>query len=264
MRRPRSNIEWLAWGAWDPLYGVASLPGRNKRGENPWTDEEFYSHGVRNWGEYRPQWERYGVVRRSCVEIGCGAGRITKQLAGYFQEVHALDVSRHMLDYAQRHIKSRNVSFYVTDGCALPFADCSATAAFSSEVFQHFNRVSLAEDYLAELHRVLDPGASLMIHLPIYTWPGALPRTFARLYSLCNVVESIRANSHRFMVTAGLAYPFMCGVMYDSSRLYQFLWDVGFRDIEIRFFQTPGEGARPDFRSYLFARKPTRRMGEPS
>jgi SAM-dependent methyltransferase len=256
MERPRSNIEWLSWGARDPLYGVASLSGRNKRGANPWTDEEFYAHGARSWDEYRRQWETYGISRRSCVEIGCGAGRITKQLAGYFQEVHAVDVSGHMIEYARQHIGSPNVSFHVTDGFVLPLPDSSATAAFSCDVFQHFARVTFAEDYLTELYRVLDAGASLMIHLPVYTWPPALRRTFAGLYRLRSAVESLEANSRRLLLKLGLGHPFMFGVQYDSARLYDFLWNLGYRDIEIRFFQSTGQRPRPAFRSYLFARRP--------
>jgi SAM-dependent methyltransferase len=182
---------------------------------------------------------------------------MTRQLAAYFQEVHAVDVSPHMLEYAQRNVNSRNVSFYVTEGVALPLANCTVTAAFSSEVFQHFNHVSLAETYFTELHRVLAAGASLMIHLPIYTWPDALRRTFARLYRLRSLLESIHANRRRLLLKVGLGYPFMCGVQYDSRRLYEVSWNVGFREIQVRFFQTSGERERPDFRSYLFARKPS-------
>lgn len=255
MDRPRSNIEWSSWGTWDPLYGVASLEGRNKRGARPWTDEEFYAYGAVNWDEYRRQWETYGVVRRSCVEIGCGAGRITKQLGSYFHEVHALDVSSEMIEYAQRHIHLHNVSFHLTEGSVLPLSDCSVTAAFSCDVFQHFSRVSFADTYFVELNRVLDAGASLMIHLPIYTWPDAQRRMFSGLYRIRTTFESIRANGRRLLLRFGLGHPFMFGVKYDSRRLYALLCEVGFRDIEIRFFQSSGDASRLDFRSYLFARK---------
>lgn len=257
MRRPRSNIEWSSWGEWDPLYGVASLTGRNKRGNKPWTAEEFYAHGALNWDEYRPRWESYGVCRLSCVEIGCGAGRITKHLAKYFGEVHAVDVSPSMIEYAKRHVESQNVSYYVTEGLAVPLPKRSVTAAFSSEVFQHFSRPTMADTYFTELHRVLEPGASLMIHLPVYTSPGGFPRTFAALYRIQRLVESLQAEARRLRLKIGVGYPFMFGVMYESRRLYTSLYRLGFRDVELRFFQTSGEGDIPDFRSYLFARKST-------
>jgi ubiquinone/menaquinone biosynthesis C-methylase UbiE len=264
MRPPRSNIEWSSWGARDPLYGVASLAGRNKRGDHPWTDEEFYRYGALNWNEYRRQWESYGVRRRSCVEIGCGAGRITRQLAAYFHEVHAVDVSREMIDYARRHIDLPNVSFHLTGGAALPLADGSVSAAFSCDVFQHFSRVSFAEQYLIELNRVLDAGASLMIHLPVYTWPDTLRRTLSGLYTLRSTLDSLHANTRRLLLTLGFGNPFMFGVSYESKWLYEFLGKVGFREVEIRFFENSGDPGRVGFRSYLFARKPAAPVSRPS
>ena len=56
---PASNIEWQSWGKFDPLYGVASLEGRNRRGKNPWTNEEFYAYGAKVWSEYIVHWERW-------------------------------------------------------------------------------------------------------------------------------------------------------------------------------------------------------------
>lgn len=257
MRRPRSNIEWSSWGEWDPLYGVASLTGRNKRGNKPWTDDEFYAYGALNWDEYRRHWESYGVSRRSCVEIGCGAGRITSQLVKYFGEVHAVDVSLSVIEYAKRHIDSQNVFFYVTEGLTLPLPSRSVTAAFSCDVFQHFSRVAMADTYFTDLYRVLEPGASLMIHLPVYTWPDGFRRTFAALYRFQGLVESLQAEGRRLLLKIGVGYPFMFGVKYESRRLYASLWRLGFRDIELRFFQNSWDSDTPDFRSYLFARKST-------
>jgi len=257
MRRPRSNIEWSSWGEWDPLYGVASLTGRNKLGNKPWTDDEFFAYGALNWDEYRRYWESYGVSRRSCVEIGCGAGRITRQLVKYFGEVHAVDVSPSMIEYAKRHIESHNAFFYVTEGLTVPLPSRSVTAAFSCDVFQHFSRVAMADTYFADLYRVLEPGASLMIHLPVYTWPDGFPRTFAALYRIQRLVESLQAEGRRLLLRIGVGPPFMFGVKYESRRLYASLWRLGFRDIELRFFQNSWDSDAPDFRSYLFARKST-------
>ena len=109
--QPRSNIEWQSWGKSDPLCGVASLDGRNKRGQNPWTEIEFYAFGEQNWAEYRRQWESFGVDRENCVEIGCGAGRITKQLSNYFHHVYAVDVSPDMIGRARLNVNPDKVDF---------------------------------------------------------------------------------------------------------------------------------------------------------
>jgi len=42
---------------------------------------------------------------------------------------------------------------------------------FSVIVFLHFDRSEYAESYFRECARVLKPGGSVMIQLPLYTWP---------------------------------------------------------------------------------------------
>ena len=254
--QPRSNIEWQSWGKSDPLYGVASLDGRNKRGENPWTEIEFYAFGAQNWAEYRRQWESYGVDRESCVEIGCGAGRITRQLSSYFHQVQAVDVSPDMIERARLHVNPDTVDFHLTEGTALPLADESVTAAFSCEVFQHFNSASFAENYFAEIFRVLRPGGSIMIHLPVYSWPDAMRRTFSGLYKIWKTGDALKAELQRTLLRIGLGNPFMFGIKYEAQWLHEFLGGLGFGDIEIRFFENSGNGERADFRSYLLTRKP--------
>ncbi len=98
MMELQSNKEWKKWGETDPLYGVAMWKGKEKDGADAWTDAEFYQLGESDWGDFRRRWERYGVSSKSCLEIGCGAGRITKQLSTYFDEVHAADVSDKMIE----------------------------------------------------------------------------------------------------------------------------------------------------------------------
>src|SRR5262245_58251070 len=99
-----SNREWQLWGRLDPMYAVASWRGKAKDDAAPWTPEEFFALGARDWTDFRKHWERYGLATDSCLEIGCGAGRITKQLAASFQSVHAVDVSDAMVALAREHI----------------------------------------------------------------------------------------------------------------------------------------------------------------
>src|ERR1051325_326677 len=100
-KKVASNLEWQSWGKHDPLHGVATWPGKGKDGPAPWTDEDFYDLGRRDWDGYHSRWQQYGINYATCVEIGCGAGRITCQLVRDFQMVHALDVSSDMIAYAR-------------------------------------------------------------------------------------------------------------------------------------------------------------------
>jgi ubiquinone/menaquinone biosynthesis C-methylase UbiE len=163
-----------------------------------------------------------------------------------------------MIEYARLRVNSEKVSFHITDGLALPLADSSAAAAFSCDVFQHFDRVTFAENYFAELFRVLTTGGSMMIHLPVYSWPDAMRGTFTALYKLSQTANWLKAEMRRVLLQRGFGNPFMFGIKYETRHLYYFLWQLGFRDIEIRFFENTGDGDIPEFRSYLFARKPLR------
>jgi SAM-dependent methyltransferase len=119
--QPRSNIEWQKWAQDDPLYGIATRSGRERDGSNPWTLEEFYAYGATNWAEYYPQWQQYGVGRESCLEIGCGAGRVTRQLVQCFQSVYGVDVSSEMIALARANVPSAN--FVLVDGTSIPLDD---------------------------------------------------------------------------------------------------------------------------------------------
>src|SRR5437764_15041344 len=88
----KSNTEWKQWGREDPLWGVASWENKQKHAGSAWTDEEFYALGQSDWQDFIGQWDHYGVNRESCLEVGCGAGRITKQLVNSFATVYAVDV----------------------------------------------------------------------------------------------------------------------------------------------------------------------------
>jgi SAM-dependent methyltransferase len=251
----RTNRDWEAWGKVDPLYGVASIPGRAKTESGAWTASEFLELGERDWNLFRPQWEQYGVSRESCLEIGCGAGRITSHLARDFELVHAVDVSADMVRLARLHVDSDRVTFHVTDGVHLPIGDGTVASAFSTHVFQHFASTSDAAACFRELHRVMRTGGTLMIHLPIIVWPHG---RLARIHELVDGVETwIRRGviwTGRFAYGRGLRKtPVMDMTSYDVDWLSQGLVELGFRDIEIRVVFADSEMGRKH--PFLFARK---------
>ncbi len=251
MRELASNKEWKVWGETDPLFGVATWDGRNRDGANPWTDEEFYQLGESDWNDFRVHWERYGLNVESCVEIGCGAGRLTAQLATYFSQVHAVDVSEKMIEYAKRHIKSPSVKFYLSNGTDFSLDDHSVSAVFSAHVFQHFDSLSVASDYFTEIARVLKPGGSLMIHLPIYKWP-AMPGVFGRLYAIHKQAADMKAHVKRWLMDYGMVKPIMKGLRYPLDFFYDVLPKIGFDDIEVSIFTTT---SNQDPHSFILARK---------
>src|SRR2546423_7206136 len=93
----QSNVEWQRWGKKDPLWAVATEIGRRRGEASGWTPEEFFAAGASDWQEFLRHWDNYGRNPRLCLEVGCGAGRITRHLATTFDYVLAVEVSPAMV-----------------------------------------------------------------------------------------------------------------------------------------------------------------------
>jgi cyclopropane fatty-acyl-phospholipid synthase-like methyltransferase len=134
--------------------------------ETNWTDEGFFASGEQTVRE-----EILTDMINICqgmdpkqmrvLEIGCGAGRVTRALANLFGEVHAVDVSGEMVrqarealrDHPHAHVYQNNG----TDLTVVPDGD-PFHFAFSSIVFQHIPSREVIENYVREVNRLLAPG----------------------------------------------------------------------------------------------------------
>ena len=78
-------------------------------GQHQWSDEEFFQSGQITMEE-----EILNDLENVCqgrdpkdmrvLEIGCGAGRVTRAFAGYFGEVYAVDISPEMVRQAREAV----------------------------------------------------------------------------------------------------------------------------------------------------------------
>lgn len=131
-----------------------------------WTDEDFFASGEKTVAE-----EILTDMTNVCqgkppsemrvLEIGCGAGRVTRALAGLFGEVHAVDVSGEMVRLATKALRDRpNAKVYQNNGQDLTVVpELPFDFAFSTIVFQHIPSRAIIENYVREVCRLLRPGA---------------------------------------------------------------------------------------------------------
>jgi SAM-dependent methyltransferase len=132
-----------------------------------WTDEEFFRSGEQTVAE-----EILTDMINICqgkdpkemrvLEIGCGAGRVTRALAKLFGEVHGVDVSGEMVALAREALRDfPNAFVYQNNGMDLSVLPPGLIFdfAFSSIVFQHIPSREIIENYVREVNRVLRPGA---------------------------------------------------------------------------------------------------------
>ncbi len=245
MTELKSNIEWKQWGKDDPLWGVASWAGKEKDSATAWTEDEFYALGASDWHDFERHWQHYGLRSASCLEIGCGAGRMTRQLSAAFTRVHAVDVSEGMIARARQAV-GPNVEFAVIDGLHLPLPDAAVTAVFSTHVLQHLDSVEIGLSYFREFHRVLAPGGTLMVHLPLYQLPGGPEaRVMQFAHTLARRFSDLRADLRR---RRGIKT--MRGTPYPMGSLAAFLASLGFKNVEFRVFPVTSNG---DLHPFIFA-----------
>ena len=95
------------------------------------------------------------------IEIGCGAGRITRALARLFGEVHAVDISGEMVEMARQAVTDfPHATVYQNNGHDLTVLPGQLyDFAFSTIVFQHIPSREIVYSYVREVHRLLRPGA---------------------------------------------------------------------------------------------------------
>jgi SAM-dependent methyltransferase len=120
----------------------------------------------------------------TCVEVGCGPGRMTGALAERFDRVVAVDVSPAMVERARAIVRERNVNFRVVSGERLDgLDDAVADVLVCYLVLQHLPSRSSVGSYLREFARVLAPGAEAFIQVPVLE-AGLRPRAWRVLRSV--------------------------------------------------------------------------------
>lgn len=101
------------------------------------------------------------------LELGCGIGRIGKELAIDCKHWIGADISENMINGAQQRLQSlNNVSFHTLPSNNLSvLEDASIDKAYSIAVFCHLDKEDLF-NYLRELRRVVKPGGTIFVE----TW----------------------------------------------------------------------------------------------
>jgi ubiquinone/menaquinone biosynthesis C-methylase UbiE len=151
-------------------------------GKTDWTDEEFFASGEQAIaGDILtdPGNICQGKDPKSMrvIEIGCGAGRLTRALSNYFGEVYGVDVSGEMVARAKAALADRNnAHLFQNNGCDLSVLPAQEyDFAYSAIVFQHIPSRQVIETYVREVHRLLRPGALFKFQVQGYIAPDSTP-----------------------------------------------------------------------------------------
>jgi SAM-dependent methyltransferase len=155
----KMRADWDARAKENARYYVATL-------KEDWTDDEFFASGEQTVAE-----EILTDMTNICqgldpsqmrvIEIGSGAGRVTRALSRIFGQVHGVDVSGEMVAQATQALRDvPNAFIYQNNGMDLSVLPPGPyDFAFSTIVFQHIPSREVIYNYVREVHRLLRPGA---------------------------------------------------------------------------------------------------------
>jgi len=128
----------------------------------------------------------------TCLDLGCYAGLISKQIAQEMAYVIGLDIDLGALSVGQRQAESDNLEFVQATAERLPFGDARFDVVICAQVYEH---APDPEGMVAEIWRVLKDGGVCFFsgpnklefiekhyHLPMLHWlPTHLADAYLRL-----------------------------------------------------------------------------------
>jgi SAM-dependent methyltransferase len=154
----KMRAEWDKRAKENARYYIATDLGE-------WSDKEFFESGRENvrreiLTDMTNICQGRDPKQMSVLEIGCGAGRITRALAETFGQVYAVDISGEMVAQARKSLEDLpNVHIFQNNGIDLSgLGNTTIDFAFSYIVFQHIPSCEVIYGYVREVHDRLRPG----------------------------------------------------------------------------------------------------------
>jgi ubiquinone/menaquinone biosynthesis C-methylase UbiE len=169
MRIDHQAQDWNELAELDPHWAILTAPGKRFGG---WDSDEFFATGTAEANAFMGRVEELGLpqARGRALDFGCGLGRMTRALAGHFDDCIGIDISEEMVRGARAaNADVTNVTFEVNEATDLRrFEDASFDLVYSMIVLQHVPDREAIESYVREFCRVMRPGGLAVFQLPTH------------------------------------------------------------------------------------------------
>lgn len=126
---------------------VALLRAESKT-KTPWILAKIQAHGLLS-------------PTTKILDVGCGAGFLSNELAKFNMQVTGVDLSEESLCVAAKYDATKSVHYHTADAYHLPFADASFDILTAMDFLEHVDRPA---DVIKEFSRVLKPGGLFVFH----------------------------------------------------------------------------------------------------
>lgn len=156
--------DWEELAAMDPLWAILA---DSRKQFGLWGLEDFFRSGKEEVVGLMQKAANLGLprLRRKAIDFGCGVGRLTRALHGYFPECHGVDISESMIKSAQE-LNNTCEFHHAADLNGFPAG--YADFIYSNMVLQHQPDTETALKLIADMLRVLAPSGLLIFQIPIH------------------------------------------------------------------------------------------------
>ncbi len=159
--------DWNELGQLDPCWAILIDPARRF---GRWNVDEFFLTGQQEIDKIMSRARELGhpVRSQTALDFGCGVGRLTRALAGYFQKCTGADISASMIAKGEELNQSvGNCKFVLNTADHLRiFSDDTFDMIYTGRVLQHMPSKSLMLSYMAEFIRTLRKDGLLVFQCP--------------------------------------------------------------------------------------------------
>ncbi len=133
-----------------------------KYGENWYTADDDPVALLRAENKVKSPWIIKRLPDKAIIlDVGCGAGFLTNELARHGYQVTGIDASEDSLRVAKLYDETKSVNYQTADAYKLPFADASFDVVTALDFLEH---VEDPKAVIAEISRVLKPGGQFFFH----------------------------------------------------------------------------------------------------
>ena len=156
---------WDAFGDADPMFGVLSDPAKFG---GQWRVDDFFASGDEHVKHLLRILRELGATfyPGTCLDFGCGVGRLTRALSESFLSTVGIDVAKSMIEVARRYNRDPRCRFVLNRDPDLRSIN-SSTFDFvhSCLVLQHIPP-DVTIKYIEEFFRVAKPDGLVVFQLP--------------------------------------------------------------------------------------------------
>jgi ubiquinone/menaquinone biosynthesis C-methylase UbiE len=204
-----------------------------KSDKKAWSEADYFQSGAEDTRRLLvPHLEARKLEPRKLValEIGCGNGRMTRELCQIFKHVYALDVSDQMIKQAEGFLKNlANVTLVHGNGVDLHmFQDNMFDYCFSYIVFQHLPTRRVAFAYVEEIFRTLKSGGIARFQFNGY-WKTVLER-YPKKY-LVRLLGAFGIKRKSLLMTG--YFDTWVGTYIPKGMMHRRMVEAGFQEVKV-------------------------------